>query len=220
MRIKVHLKNVGLASVGWGFPWPTGADIAVFRRPLRDGGNIRYLICIPATSVKGALRSAASRIAKAYDFRSCEGTNPEDMLETCGANPCDVCKLFGLPGMNAPSKIRVSDFYSENAKTSILTRIRIDDSSHQVAEGALFTEECLLPNVVFSGEVEVPDDLERDLIKLLLLAFAELRIGRIGRGSLMDLRIEEPEEIREKLDDEKWLNLLKDLGRWLWSEIP
>ncbi|MEM0241409.1 MAG: RAMP superfamily CRISPR-associated protein [Candidatus Nezhaarchaeales archaeon] len=211
MKIGILIKSIGLAGVGWGFPWPTGADIAVFRRPVKTDGGVKYVMCIPATSFKGALRSAASRVARAYNFSSCGGI--------CRSDLCDVCRLFGAPGMKAPSKLRVSDFYSDNAESFILTRIRINDSSYRVEKGGLFTEEYLLPGAIFTGEIDLPDDLDQNLIKLLLIGLAELRLGRLGRGFPFDLKICEPKSLEKIIDDAKWIGLLEDLGRWLWDEV-
>lgn len=202
---------MGLAAVGWGFPWPTGADIVVFRRPVKVSNHVKYVVCIPGTSFKGALRSAASRIARAYKFSSCEGS--------CDGNLCDVCRLFGIPEMKSSSQLKVSDFYADDARTLTLTRIRIDDRLQKVAENALFTQECLFPGTTFTGEIEFSEDIEKNLVKLLLLGLAELRLGRLGRSSIFDLRIRNPETLRGILDDDKWIHLLEDLGRWIWSEI-
>ena len=214
MRLAVKLRSVGLASIGWGTPWTNGADIAAFRRPIKSEEGIRYEIIIPGSSFKGALRSAAHRVAKACGFNSCIGGRD-------GRRTCPVCAFFGFSGSSTPSAVRVSDFMPESeVKTIIMNRIRIEDSSMKVSEGGLFSEEYLLPGVVFSGVLEFfGTAIDQKSMGLLLLSLAELRTGRLGRRSLFDLKVEEDEEIRSLISGSEWLELFEDLRRWLWREV-
>ena len=215
MKIQIELRSIGLASIGWGISWLSGADVPIFRRPIRLGESIRYEVVIPGSSFKGALRSAAYRIAEAYGFRSCGGRWCDKK------NPCDVCALFGVSGNSIPSALKVSDFKPKTrAETLIVNRIRIDDSSMNVSEGGLFSEEYLPPGIEFSGMLELSGGvISQDLAGLLLLSLAELRLGRLGRHSLFDLRIDEDEEFSELVSGSKYSELLDDLRRWLWSEV-
>ena len=73
--------------------------------------------------------------------------------------------------------------------TITVTRIRIDDESLCTAKGALFAVECVSPGTEFIGSISVLDADERSLA-LLLLALSEIRLGRFGRGSLIDIKVE------------------------------
>lgn len=215
MRIEVDLKSVGLALVGWGIPWVSGADVAAFRRPIRGEDGVRYELVVPGSSFKGALRSAAHRVAEVYGFRSCGGR------ECTGDAPCVVCALFGTSGGSVPSVLRVDDFRPKNrVDTFTLRRIRIDDSSMRAAEGGLFAEEYLLPGSEFSGAIElVGGKIDRAYGEILLLGLAELRLGRLGRHSLFDIRIMEDEEFRRFVSGSRYAELLEDLRRWVWNEV-
>lgn len=102
----------------------------------------------------------------------------------------------------------------------ILTRIRIDDRSMRADEGALFSIEYVLPGCEFAGAIEL-NDVSKEKIPLLLLSLAELRLGRIGRGgSLIDLRIDDPDRLEEILRNTVWLGLLNELRGWLWNNVP
>jgi len=215
VRIEVELKSIGLALVGWGVPWVSGADVAAFRRPIRGEDGIRYELMVPGSSFKGALRSAAHRMAEVYGFRSCGGR------ECAGDDPCVVCELFGTPGGSTPSILRVSDFKPKNkVYTFTLRRIRMEDSLMRVAEGGLFAEEYLPPGSEFSGILELVDGrADRPHGEILLLSLAELRLGRLGRHSLFDIRIREDEGFRRLISGSRYAELLEDLRRWLWDEV-
>jgi len=195
-------------------------DIQFVRR-IEYGGNSK--ICIPASSFKGALRSSASRISESYGFKSCGEIRPERIKERHEeiGRVCDVCELFGYPGSATPSLLIFSDFLPVNCvETLITTRIRIDDRSMRAAEGALFSIEYVPSGCEFVGMIELIN-IPREKIPLFLLSLAELRLGRMGRGSNpVDLRIENVNELEEALKDTPWLNLINELREWLWDELP
>lgn len=102
----------------------------------------------------------------------------------------------------------------------MLTRVRIDDKSLRAAEGSLFSVEYIPPGCEFTGTIRLTDISMKKTI-LLLLSLAELRLGRIGRGGgPVDLMVEGVEELDGLLRDTPWLNLLNELKRWLWNEVP
>jgi CRISPR/Cas system CSM-associated protein Csm3 (group 7 of RAMP superfamily) len=217
MRFNVRLKTVGLFCIGWAHPTALGLDIP-FIRGTREGGTLS--IYIPGSSFKGALRSAASRLAEAYGFKSCGEVRPErikDVHESVGV--CDVCKLFGYPQSRSHSPLIISDLEAVNdVRTLTMTRVRINDESLKSAEGALFTIEYVPPGTEFIGNVTVLDAEQRSLA-LLLLALAELRLGRFGRSGVVDVKIENGSRLEETLHDTQWLNLLNELRRWLWDGV-
>ncbi len=214
----VELRTIGLTSVGWSHPSALGIDIPFARRGMVAGGNIvRYELYIPGSSFKGALRSAASRVADAYGFRSCKEVKPEAIEHVHRLQGiCDICELFGYPKNNAPSTL-ISDLEPINPIDKLeITRVRIYDHSLKAAEGALFTSEYVVSKSIFRGSLTVTE-VKQNLLGLLLLSMAELRMDRFGRSSLVDLRISDTEVLEERLSETTWLTLVDDLKGWLWG---
>jgi len=186
IRFKLRLRAVTLLTVGWGIPDVLGADVVHARKLRVEGGKRAEVLYIPGSSVKGALRTAASRVAAAYGFTSCGQVKPELIAKAHAGGPCDVCRLFGYPGddPSAASRVWVSDFNPVGEpRTVTVVRVGLDDRTLTAREGVLYSMEHLLPGSEFEGEVRV-DDSARDLVPLLLLAIAELRTGRFGRRSI------------------------------------
>ena len=219
MRFNVRVKALTTLCVGGGAPEP-GIDIAFAKRITPDGEQEYY---IPGSSFKGALRSAACRVAKAYGFSFCGKIDPGE-LEKVHRNgeACHVCRLFGYPSRYAGrgwSRLFVSDLEpAAEFKPFIMTRVRIDDRSLRAVEGGLFNLEYIPPGVEFHGEVWLRD-WDEDLLALLILSLAELRLDRFGRASIIDLRVEEDEELEKELRGTRWMELLIDLREWMWSEV-
>lgn len=219
MKLVVGLRTVGLSCVGWSHPTALEADVPFTKRAVESGELVAHEVYIPGSSFKGALRSAASRVAEAYGFTSCGEVKPQLIEKAHGSGGiCDVCKLFGYPKSKSQAPLFVSDLEPVGQTQSIVvTRVRLDDQTLKVAEGALFTTEHILPSAEFKGTILV-HGAEPRLLRLLLLALAELRLGRFGRRSLVDLKIEEDVELERELEG-AWLELLNDLRRWLWLEV-
>lgn len=220
MKLGIRLKTVGLFCVGSSYPATLGPDIQFVRRVDYDGGSRIY---IPASSFKGALRSSASRVSKSYGFRSCGEIRPErikDRHREMGGM-CDVCELFGCPWSRSPSPLIFSDLFpTGEVETMVLTRIRISDKSMTAAKGALFSIEYIPPGCEFAGTIEV-GGVPKEKVPLLLLSLAELRLGRLGRGSgLVDLKIEGADRLDEALKGTAWSSLLNELKGWLWDGVP
>jgi len=209
----VKVKPVGLLTVGWSHPSAMGVDIPFVKKPA-SANHPEQSYYIPASSFKGALRSSASRVAQAYGFTSCGEVKP-NLLES-DEKICDVCFLFGTVNRRKPI-IYFSDLLpskTQKPMTLLQTHTRIDDRSQTVAEHGLFTVESILPTVEFTGSIKYTDLGGR--LPLLLLALAELRLGRFGRRSLIDIRLEGVERLRDEVDS-KWMTLVNELGEWLWS---
>lgn len=225
MRIYLKVKPVGLATIGWSLPSALGVDLPIARKPVKSRNNIEYRIYIPGSSFKGALRSATSRIAKAYGFSSCGFIEPELINKSHNiSGVCDVCRLFGYPGNKISSPLSVSDFELINrATTFTMTRTKINDESLKVEEGALYKYEHLSTDAEFRGFIEIDfkklkdmKNKEVDITGLILLGLAELRLDRMGRRSLFDLKLDNAEELKNLLNGTKWDDLLHDIERWLW----
>ncbi|MEM3661059.1 MAG: RAMP superfamily CRISPR-associated protein [Thermoproteota archaeon] len=195
-----------------------GYDIPFAKKGVFEGIRHSYKIFIPGSSFKGSLRSATSRIASLYGFKSCGEVGPEAIEKAHSSGGiCDVCKLFGYPKNNVPSKIMVSDFEPiDHPHTMGLTKLRIDNSSLKAAEGALFTSEYVIPKTTFKGSISIRE-VETKLLGLLLLGLAELRMGRFGRASIIDLMLEDTNFLEKELKGTNWLSLLTDLKEWLWE---
>jgi len=229
LKIGVRIKTVGLATVGWSAPSALGVDIPVAKKLIKKIDGEDYRIYVPGSSFKGALRSATSRVAEAYGFTSCGFIEPA-MIKAAHNHKhvCHVCRLFGYPLRGVGGWVSVGDFeLQDDARRDPvmrITRTRLNDASLKVEEGAIYTSEHILPGIEFKGFIEVNfereenmDIDEADMLGLILLGLAELRLGRFGRRSLIDIKLEDVEELEKKLDGTKWSSLLDDLKRWIWS---
>ncbi|MEM3986478.1 MAG: RAMP superfamily CRISPR-associated protein [Candidatus Methanomethylicia archaeon] len=219
IKFKIRIKPVGLLSIGSIYQLFTGPKIPFIKKLSIEDGDMIYKCYIPGSSFKGALRSSACRVAEKFGFKSCGEIDISRIEESHSViGVCDVCRLFGYPRSNAPSILNVSDFeLQEQTRSSIITGIRINRSSGVVDEEALFTTEKIY-NVEFLGEISLNTD-DINLIGLLLISLAELRLDRFGRCSQVDLKIEDTEELEYILKDSKWIVLLDELKRWLYDEI-
>ncbi|MDJ0268945.1 MAG: RAMP superfamily CRISPR-associated protein [Aigarchaeota archaeon] len=224
-EIKVYLKPVTLLSIGSGVEEAVGSDIVQIRTRT-ERGLVPY---IPGSSVKGALRSAVSRVARNYGFESCGETLPEyvkarhvEMLKE--GKECDVCYVFGQPGPSVSNmgKAVFSPFYPDGEVTvTSITRVRLEDSSLRAHEGALYTAECIVPGQTFSGSIRIIARRNGDVrktLQLLLLSLASLRTDRIGRSGITDVRIELADDLKALLDS-KWRSLASDLEGWFWVDM-
>ena len=232
IRFKLRLRAVSLLTVGWGVPDVLGSDVVHARKRKLGGakGRAVEVLYVPGSSVKGALRTAASRVALAYGFESCNEvrprliaeahSRPELIAEAHSGVPCNVCRLFGYPGDDplAASRIWVSDFNPVGEpRTVIVARVSLDNRTLTAAEGTLYSMEHLLPGSEFEGEVRV-DESARDLIPLLLLAIAELRTGSFGRRAVVDAKVEDGGAL-DGVVESRWHPLLNELRNWLWKGV-
>ncbi len=220
IRFKLRLRAAALLTVGWGVPDVLGADIVHARKLKVEGGKTSEVLYIPGSSVKGALRTAASRVAAAYGFTSCGETRPDLIAKAHAGVPCDVCKLFGYPDddPSAASRIWVSDFdLVGGAGKTVVVRVALDNKTLTARQGALYSMEHLLPGSEFEGEIRV-DESARELIPLLLLAIAELRTGRFGRRSVVDARVVDGGALDGAVEA-RWRPLLGELRSWLWEGV-
>jgi len=218
-KFKIQLKTLGLATVGWSHPGAVKADIMFARRYRYDGEYTGY---IPGTSLKGALRSSASRIAKAYGFASCGETLVGRVHQTSGEvglEDCAVCHLFGHPGKGF-SKVVVDDLIpleNKNVETHRVTHVGLDDSKLTRAEHKLYTVEVIPPYTIFEGSVEVEDSVVGGGIKLLMLSMAELRLGRFGKNAAVDLRVVDGLNQVSGILGRDEARRLEGLGEWVWD---
>ncbi len=223
IRFRLRLRAMSFLTIGSGIPDIMGADVVHVRKTVVNGEVTRNVIYIPGSSVKGVLRTNASRIANAYGFKSCIEIDPRRLcalLNESGAG-CDVCELFGRPGADPrySSKLFVSDFTSEEAENNrmLVTRVSLDDRTLTSRRGALYSVEHVLPGTEFTGTLKVEDDGSVGrLLPLLLLAIAELRLKGLGRGGLVDAKVEDNNSLDALVGDE-WRPLVEGLRSWLWE---
>jgi len=200
IEFEVEVRPVGLFTVGGGTVEVFGPDVPFIKE--------RGKIFIPGSTFKGLLRSAASRVAETYGFSSCGNIRPEEL---CGS--CDVCKLFG--SIRSQGKLIVGNLEAvEGYELLWFTRVRINDKSNKAEEGGLFTQEHSYGGS-FRGMIRVMED-GAELLGLLLLALAELRTGRAGRRSLLDLKIGKTAGLQGKVEG-RWLKLVNELEKFLWE---
>lgn len=211
---KLRIRAATLLTVGWGLPEILGADVVHARKLVGD----RYELYLPGSSVKGALRTAASRVAQSYGFTSCGEVEPSRISaahERTGG-PCDVCRIFGWP--NGEAALHVGDFkLVGSAATEVVARVALDDGTLTAERRKLYSMEHLPPGAEFEGEVRF-SEAASSLLPLFLLAVAELRTGRFGRRSLVDVRVEDGEALDAHVAPD-WKELLAELRSWLWEGV-
>jgi len=114
-------------------------------------------LLLPGTSIRGALRSRCSRIARSIvsDSEGCdELTMPEDVHKQLAADPILVRYLFGTTEYRGAVRIhdcegRISE-EAEKAKPLKLTRNAIDRVTGSAAHGALYSE-LLYPHATWDS---------------------------------------------------------------------
>ena len=177
-RVGLLIKPLAFFCVGSGMP-SLEADITFYTMPIMAPDGPVEIKVIPGSTVKGVLRSSASRICHLLGLRSCKELRPEFISKAHEEGVCDVCALFGYPGSNSPSPLETTDFYlvpreekaieifEKGLMSSLvassagreafrtLTRIRLWDKSLTVAPGGLFTLEVLNPMWLFYGEIRL-----------------------------------------------------------------
>jgi len=158
---------------------------------------------IPGSSIKGAMRTAISKAieeGEVKDYTSCGEIEPSKMKD------CDVCRVFGYPSHEGIVNVHGVKITPQ----AVLTRVAIDDKTLKAMEKSLFKQEVVKPNTEFEFIVEVKDNASCKEIKLVLLSLFYLRLWRLGRGGMIDLKVE---EFPQGCD----FSELESLKRWLWE---
>ncbi|ACP37673.1 RAMP superfamily CRISPR-associated protein [Saccharolobus islandicus] len=202
IAIKVSMKNLASLTIAGG------STISSIDIPLNPLG-------IPPSSIKGAMRTAVHNLLP-KGYTSCGEVEPESIKKAHEKGICDVCKLFGYPdSLTSCFTIEVSH---ADYRISYLTRVSIDDKTQKVKEGSLFTQEVILPNNNISFTIYYTCNDER-LFKLLLYSILDLRYWRLGRNTMVDVKVNNVEDICKgiKCDDEI-KGILNQLSSYLWGE--
>jgi len=212
-RIDINIRFKSLVTIGSGIPSSLfGADITLLRIPYGD--EEKYFI--PGSTIKGILRTSASRIAHLLGLSSCRKVEPSNIamahkklkknyISLNDKRLCHVCYLFGYPGSTI-SNLFVSNAYPlKDPMPSTITRVSIDDKRLISVERKLFTYEVYPVNTVFNSSIEILLDEEWAHI-LVLAALLNLNYERIGRGGLLDIEIIDTRNLYKSPIIEKILN--------------
>lgn len=166
---------------------------------LKDSKDSPY---IPATHVKGVMRTEAERILRTTENISCYITgNPKVVL--CdevknGGFGCDVCRIFGVPntrggGDYREGKIRITDFKTEkNVEAVSRMHVSIERDTQTKSEHALFNMLSVPSKTEFSGYIIIREALTTSEEKLLAASIHSMAHYGIGKdrsrelGGIMD----------------------------------
>ena len=180
-------------------------DEIVPARHLRSGPEENALIVLPGSSVRGALRSRASRIARtilAARHASVDDWSDTNVHDQLAHDPDLVQRLFGSTERRGALTV-LDTLASSNGSTRLITHNAGDRWTGGVAEGTLYGEEvhdaewddivleldlkALLEDADRRGETRRPrpedDNRRRAAWCLLGLVLAELAAGTLPLGS-------------------------------------
>ncbi|MGQ9690650.1 MAG: RAMP superfamily CRISPR-associated protein [Thermoproteota archaeon] len=149
-RIEGELVNETPLRIGVGREPPLGApvDLAVYR--------VNGVPCIPGSSLKGIFRSLTESLAISIGISVHSPWDSKKIeQEAKDLDFCPVCGIFG--STEIASHIRVYDAYPKDraSHTFIKTGISIDREFGSVRPGALFMEECVVPNTIWFFKMDV-----------------------------------------------------------------
>jgi len=203
VSIKVTLKNLSSLTIAGG------STINTIDIPLNP-------FILPASSIKGTMRTAIHNAIEVLKLL------PEDKYTSCGEvepekiKPCDVCNLFGYPNSKRSGCFTIEvDKTKENGRTYI-TRVSIDDKKQIVNEGSLFNQEVIPPSNEFSFSIYYRCDMR--LFKLLLYSLLALRYWRLGRNSMIDVKVNNVDEICKSVQcDDEVKEILSQLSNYMWE---
>lgn len=175
--IKGRLKALAGLHIGSGEVGKV-TDAPVYR-------NIDGEIIIPGTTLAGALRALATKLAPHLGHRKC--TALEDDGTSSGSCNCPVCSLFGSinPGKiedeGSPSKIWFYDAVSEgDVKTVIRDGVGIDRETKTASRAARakYDFEVVPKDTIFFFRFELHDELSKEEKEILMVALTEWQEGR------------------------------------------
>lgn len=201
ITIKVTLKNLSSLTVAGG---STISSIDIPLNPL----------VLPPSSIKGAMRTAVSHAINVLglldgEYTSCGEIKPEKL------KPCDVCSLFGYPNSKDSGCFTI-EVDRKEVKRAYITRVSIDDKTQTASEGSLFTQEVIPTNNEFSFTIYYRCDLR--LFKLLLYSILALRYWKLGRNSMIDVKVENTDEVCKSIScDEEVKSILSQLSDYMWG---
>ena len=166
-------------------------DEIVPARHLRSGPEENALIVLPGSSVRGALRSRASRIARtilATRHASVDDWSDTNVHDQLAHDPDLVQRLFGSTERRGALTV-LDTLASSNGSTRLITHNAGDRWTGGVAEGTLYGEEvhdAEWKNIVLELDLKAlheDDNRRRAAWCLLGLVLAELAAGTLPLGS-------------------------------------
>jgi len=166
-------------------PARAGGDNVGDIAPLVDEGGRPVL---PASSLRGALRSQAERIVRTIGSRACHVDDPDDAcpaVEEIGTvkDLCATCRLFGAPGWGTP--IELSDFGELEDSKAIRFRhemVAIDRFTGGAADHLKFNADVFWQPVL-RGTVSVElGRIDKAGLAVLALTLRDLFEGDIPLG--------------------------------------
>ncbi len=199
----VVLKPRYLLIVSSGKPEELMSMDEVFSRKIMafyDGNGLKYESrrYVPGSTLKGILRSSATRVASLLGLSSCGEIEPNRINEKHeelnnfivveGKKVCHVCDMFGFPG-GPKSPLRVSDGEFSKIYVDEFTRSSINRKSNVVNRGALYSYEEVILNSVIRFKIELVKD-DDWMQRLLLASLVEIVYSGMGKGCGVSLYIE------------------------------
>lgn len=171
---------------------------------LRNSNDKPY---IPATHIKGIMRTEAERLLRSTENIPCYITgNPNIILcdeVKAGGFRCDVCRVFGVPntkggGDYKEGKIRITDFMTKN-KIIAVSRMHVSiiRKTQTKKDHALFNMHSVPSKTEFSGFVLIREgltDSEDKLLKASIHSMSHYGIGKgrsRGLGGIEEMKISE-----------------------------
>ncbi|MBE0524585.1 MAG: hypothetical protein IBX40_09680 [Methanosarcinales archaeon] len=160
---------------------------------LKDSKESPY---IPATHIKGIMRTEAERILRSVEKIPCYITgDPRSKsmnVTLCdevknGGFGCDVCRIFGVPNTDGggdfrEGKVRITDFRTDKKVGAVSrTHVSIDRGTQTKTEHALFNMLSVPSKTQFTGYILVRDELTDPENKLLYASMHSMAHYGIGK---------------------------------------
>jgi CRISPR/Cas system CSM-associated protein Csm3 (group 7 of RAMP superfamily) len=153
---------------------------------LKDSENNPY---IPATHIKGVMRTEAERILRSIENIPCYITGKPKII-LCeevkkGEYKCDVCRIFGAPNNRSEykeGKIRVTDFRTEIEIIGVSRmHVSIERDRQIKSKEALFNILSVPSKTEFSGHIFIRQDLTESESKLLMASIHSMCHYGLGK---------------------------------------
>ena len=203
MEFGLVVKNLTSLTVGGG------SSIGAVDIPLNP-------MVLPTSTIKGVLRTAVHNYLP-NGYSSCGRIEPEEIKKAHkGKGPCDVCTLFGYPDYRDSGCFTLTVDVPSVKKYKV-TRVKIDDKTQRSEEGALFTQEVVSPNTEFEVTVYFRDSCGEKMLKLLLYSVLALRLWRIGRNAMVDVKLKD-DICRKVKCDQEMKDIVSSLSEYMWGE--
>jgi len=202
--IKIRFTTIKKLNIGSAYAVKTRAEVPIQKIII----NEKQYAYIPASTIKGILRTSLMKVANLLSHKAVHFVDPERLSSI---EDDVVVKLFGAPH-NKPSKVFV-DPIKINTQTIVLKHTTINDKIRIVKEGALFSVEY----IPFEAQFETfiyGRGLNLEEARALFAAILELNYERIGKCGLVDVKIVKSESKvqKELLEDEIIKNIWEGIG--------